>query len=123
MLFIGDSFDFEFITTASNPVRCALGKQFCVLLFSDNTAVYRRTALHVCFVVPVHYPSFVRSTLKPRDLSLKESVDHLFKFKTAEDRSRFSTYVSSLTNVDFKIIKELGPPRKAPKKNKTSQWP
>ncbi|ADM11301.1 uncharacterized protein Eint_040080 [Encephalitozoon intestinalis ATCC 50506] len=116
MIFIGHSFDFEFTTKTSNPIRCAFGKQFFMLLFSDNTGMYKGSTHHVCFVVPVHYPSFVRSLLKPKHLSLKESVDYLFKFKTPEDRNRFTLYVGSISNTCFEIIKELGPARKVSKK-------
>ncbi|AFM98061.1 hypothetical protein KMI_04g06280 [Encephalitozoon hellem] len=121
MIFIGNRFDFEFTTTTSNPIRCAFGKQFFILLFSDNTGVYKGSSHHLCFVVPVHYPSFVRSVLKPKDLPLKESVDRLFKFKSPKDRDEFFLYVCSISNDHFEIIKELGPPKKISKENKRTQ--
>ncbi|AFN82781.1 hypothetical protein EROM_040100 [Encephalitozoon romaleae SJ-2008] len=118
MIFIGDTFDFEFTTKTSNPIRCAFGKQFSILLFSDNSGIYKVSAHHLCFVVPVHYPSFVRSVLKPKDLPLRESVDRLFEFKSSKNRDRFALYVDSISNDHFQIIKELGPPKNI-RENKT----
>lgn len=112
MIFIGDTFNFELTTKTPNPIRCAFGKRFFILLFSDNSGIYKGSTHHLCFVVPVHYPSFVRSVLKPKDLPLRESVDRLFEFRSLKDRDKFVLYVDSISNDHFQIVKELGPPRK-----------
>lgn len=105
MIFIGDRFEFEFRTKTKTSVRCALGRRFYVLLFSDNSAVYRNKTHHICFVVPVHYPSFVRSVSKVT--STADSIDMLFEFENPEDRRKLSEYVRNIDNHAFEIIKDL----------------
>lgn len=105
MIFVGDQFDFQFRTKTKDSIRCALGKQFYILLFSNNSAIHENTAHHVCFVIPIHYPSLIRSISK--DTSMADSTDKLFRFNNAEDKKRLSDYVRNLPNHDFEIIKEL----------------
>ena len=119
MIFVGNSFDFEFLAATPVPVRCALGSRFFVLLFSDNSAVHAGSAHSTCFVVPVHYPSFVRSLTGPKAMSLDESVDRLFEFKTPEHRNRLAAYVASISDMRSETIKDLAPGSgKMRKKNK-----
>jgi hypothetical protein len=105
MIFVGDTFDCEFRTRGKMQVRCALGARFYMLLFSDNTAIHEGTTEHVCFVVPVHYPSFVKSL--SRTGSVKQGVDKLFEFKSIEDRDRMAVYVNALADERYSIIREL----------------
>lgn len=107
MLFVGNSFDFEFLAATPTPVRCALGTRFFVLLFSDHAALHGGSAHHTCFVVPVHYPSFVRSVSGIKGMSLDESVDCLFEFKAPEHRDRLAAYVASISDTRSEVIRDL----------------
>jgi hypothetical protein len=104
MIFVGDTYSFEF-RTRRRRIRCALGARFYVLLFSNNTAILEDSAEHVCFVVPTHYPSFVRSL--SRTASLRHSVDELFEFGSADEKSRMEMYVCGLADERCCIIEEL----------------
>lgn len=105
MIFVGDLFEFEFTTKTDHPIRCALGKQFYMLLFSDYSAIYEETTHHVCFVVPIHYLSFIKSISST--ISKLNSVDKLFDFKNRNDSKRMAAYVQGLPDDGFEIIKDL----------------
>lgn len=75
---------------------CGLNSEFNVLLFSEHTGIVGGESDRMCFVVPVHYPSFVFS-FSPR-LSLEKSVDSFFEFEERNDRDMLYEYVLGIEN-------------------------
>lgn len=104
MLFVGDSFHQQFATRTKTRIRCALGSRFYMLLFSDNSALLNGIAHSLCFVVPVHYPSFVKSV--SRNLSVADSIA-LFEFSSCSDRTRMQEYIHSVQDTEYNIVRDL----------------
>ncbi|KAL0265702.1 UNVERIFIED_CONTAM: hypothetical protein PYX00_011416 [Menopon gallinae] len=99
MIFVGSRPDFLFRSRKKATRRvftCGLNSEFNVLLYSDHTGVVNGESDKVCFVVPVHYPSFVFS-FSPR-LSLEKSVDSLFEFASERERDMLYEYVRGIEN-------------------------
>ncbi len=122
MIYVGDRFHSEFSTVAATPIRCALGSNFYVLLFSDLSAIYNGHVHQVCFVVPTHYPSFVSTMMDSKPMPLKESIDCMFNFGSDEDRLRLAEYVERIQDIYSLRIDGLDPmPKKTLKKLKMQQ--
>lgn len=99
MIFVGSRPYFLFRSRKEATRRvftCGLNSEFNMLLFSDHTGIVGGESDRVCFVVPVHYPSFVFS-FNPR-LSLEKSVDSFFEFADAGDRDMLYEYVLGIEN-------------------------
>ncbi|KAM0671917.1 hypothetical protein CWI42_040580 [Ordospora colligata] len=122
MIYVGDHFHAEFCTVAPSPIRCALGPEFYVLLFSDLSAVYNGRVHQVCFVVPTHYPSFVSTMMDSKPMALKESVELLFNFRSDKDKQILAKYVENIQDTYSLHINGFDPmPKKILKKLKAQQ--
>ena len=97
MIFIGGRPAFLFKTrrgAAKRDFRLAFDGRFNLLLYADYTAVIGGRSEKVCFVVPVHYPSFAL-TLGGK-IPVEKSIDRLLVFESSEARETFCSYVASL---------------------------
>lgn len=99
MIFVGAKVDFLFRTrrkATKNTFECGINEDFNILLYPDYTAVVRGVSEGVCFVIPVHYPSFVFTF--DQKIPLEKSVDRFFEFGEDEARSRLQDYVARIEN-------------------------
>lgn len=105
MIFVGSKPDFLFRSRKEATKRgftCGLNSEFNMLLYSDCTGIIGDESDKVCFVVPVHYPSFIFS-FNPR-LSLKKSVDSFFEFDNDRERDMLYEYVLGIENQNAEKI-------------------
>lgn len=97
MIFVGAKVNFLFKTKAratKNVFECGLNGDFNMILYSDYTGIVGGASEGVCFVIPVHYPSFI-FTFDPK-VSLEKSVDKFFEFEDSVSRNKLREYVSKI---------------------------
>lgn len=108
MILIGTKLNFRFKTKekiTKNVFQCGLNDKFNIVLHTEYTGIIGNACDDVCFIVPVHYPSFIFTFDKK--VSLEKSVDKFFEFDSQRERSIFCKYVSSLENRNVEKIKFL----------------
>jgi len=97
MIFVGGKLDFSFKSRKEATRRvfeCGLNGDFNIVLYADCTGVVGDESDEVCFLVPVHYPSFVHTF--DSKVSLEKSVDRFFEFEEEETRTVLHRYVAGL---------------------------
>ncbi|KAF7683610.1 hypothetical protein TCON_1182 [Astathelohania contejeani] len=108
MLYIGANPN-KIITTnekiTKKEIRCCLEPTFSILVYANSTAVYNNMTHKVCFVVPVHYPSFIRAFNKK--IPLSESVNKFFIFKDEKLRKELEHYVQEIKDENIITLEYL----------------
>lgn len=99
MIFVGSNPQFIFKTNKKytrETFECAITDKFNLILYSNFTAIDENKAEEVAFVVPVHFPSFIRTFDVKIDFA--ESVDIFFVFKDKESKEALKCFVKMLTD-------------------------
>lgn len=105
MIFVGDRPGIVFTSRKEATKRvfeCGLSDRFTMVLYADYTGVGNGECDQVCFLVPVHYPSFVFSF--DQKVSLEKSVDKFFVFANKSARDALYDYVLSIENREAEKI-------------------
>ncbi|TBU04689.1 hypothetical protein CWI38_0598p0010 [Hamiltosporidium tvaerminnensis] len=89
-------------TKTKKEFKCCMTKEFCVLLYSDNTCYVDNQMDKVCFVLPIHLPSFIHKYDKK--MNLPDSINKFFVFKSKEDKEMFSKYCQDFNDLKIRKI-------------------
>jgi hypothetical protein len=108
MIYVGRKPSFIFKTRkshTSSTISCTFSDGFCVLLYSNNTCLIDDVCNKVCFIVPVHFPSFIFKFTKERDFI--KGLDDLFLFENEIDKGKALEYAKNIEDKKLRKINFL----------------
>ncbi|RVD92031.1 hypothetical protein TUBRATIS_14750 [Tubulinosema ratisbonensis] len=107
MIYIGNNPDFTFKTNkkyTKETYECALNDKFNIILYSNYTTIIDDKVEETAFVIPVHYPSFIRTFDMKIDFT---DIESFFVLQNKECKEALKEFVMNLKNKNFTKILDL----------------